>query len=654
MKKRFLFILMITNALASGFSQTSSWTVNNTSSWIEAVNGIRSGGSNKEYTITVTGNVSVPAGNESTFGSVTGMTVTLGGTGSLAPSANGSLLCIGAGQTVIARDIKLHGRANNNAPVVIVERGGAFRMEGNASVTGNTANTNGGGVNVNGGTFIMVDNASVSGNTVIGEDRSGGGVYVNDRGTFTMQNNASVTNNNNATRFSIGLYGGGGGVYVSGTFSMRDNASVSGNTAPNCSGGGVYVTGSFTMQDSAAVTGNQNRGVYVGGGTFTMQGGSISNNTDSSSSDYNAFSSGGGVYIEGGNFIMQNGTITGNTASAVSAGRYSRDGTKALSYGGGVCLGKGSFTMRGGTITGNTANAANPGGDANSYGGGVYVGTFGYDTGNQTFIMEGGTISGNTSTSGGSGVLSYGSGGGVYAAPDHRGTVTMQGSASVSANTADGNGGGIFVANGRTFLMKDQASVSGNTAGLSGGGVYVERNGAFNMQGGASISGNTAPYGGGGVYNAGNLTKTGGIIHGDDAEPGLRNNALNRIGHAVYESGNGSWRNATAGLTMNSNSYGFLLNDGDVVIFPSDFTGTWKRINYDNNLTLTVNTIKSSSSDRLWILQSVTGNVYTFKRSDAANTLTITVRFDGDNLIISGDSGSGQDNWNGTWWLLWR
>jgi len=37
------------------------------------------------------------------------------------------------------------------------------------------------------------------------------------------------------------------------------------------------------------------------------------------------------------------------------------------------------------------------------------------------------------------------------------------------------------------------------------------------------------------------------------------------------------------------------------------------------------------------------------KRADAANTMTLTIRLEHGILEISGDSGSGENNWNGTW-----
>jgi len=198
-------------------------------------------------------------------------------------------------------------------------------------------------------------------------------------------------------------------------------------------------------------------------------------------------------------------------------------------------------------------------------------------------------------------------------------------------------------------------TITGNSAD-NGGGVEI-LNSKFTMQGG-TISNNTAVYYGGGVYvsRGGTITKSGGTIYGDDAEQNLKNTVISRLGQAVYNTDNGAWRNASAGSTMNADSYGFWLNDGDVTMLSSSFTtpgfiSTWKRSNFNNTLSVTSNTIKSSSSNNLWVLQRISGNSYTFKRSDAANTMTLTIRLDGNNLVISGDSGSGRDNWNGTWYL---
>jgi len=395
------------------------WTVNNASSWIEAVNGIRSGGENKVHSITVSGNFTIPMSDSNTFGSVAKIAVIMGGSGTISPSSNGSVLQIGNEQTVIVKDLTLQGRDNNNRSVVVVERGGIFRMEGNASVKDNKG---GGGVSVydsgtfvmqdnttvsgntfggvlNSGTFIMRDKASVSGNTAGAYDNGGG---VLSRGTFTMRDSASVMDNTGGSMFSHGggvcvaggtftmldntsvssntTGGNGGGVcVVGGTFIMQGNASVSGNTA-NYGGGVDTSDGTFIMLDNTLVSGNNasdGGGVYnnLGIGTFTMQdSASVSNNT--------ARGDGGGV---SGSLIMEGGTISGNTArdgGGVKGSLTMKGGTisgnTSRRYGGGVCVEWGTFNMQDGVISGNTAN---------EQGGGVYLGV--------TLTKTGGTIYGN-------------------------------------------------------------------------------------------------------------------------------------------------------------------------------------------------------------------------------------------------------------------
>ena len=455
MKKALIFTVMLVSVLVLSFSQQTEWKVNNLTTWIEAVNGIRSGGNDKEHIINITGNISVPMSSENTFGSLTGIKVTLEGKGTISISSNGALLRIGYMQIVIVKDLTLKGRDANNSSVV--EIGGTFRMEGKAMITGNSN----GGVYLYGGAFIMQDNTSVSGNTT---KRVGGGVYVGG-GTFTMQNNASVSRNTSSFIGANWENFGGGGVYVGrGTFTMQDKASVSGNTAVN---------------------------------------------------------------------------------------------------GGGVC---------------------------------VYSGTF-----------------------------------------------TMQDSAFVSGNTAN-DGGGVYVYSG-TFIMRDNASVSGNTA-QNGGGVSNYR--IFTMRDNTSVSGNTARKSGGGVYNGGAFTKTGGTIYGYDTAGDLKNNA--QKGCAVYNKENGNWRNISAGLTMNSDGYGFWLNDEKVIEFPSDFTGTWKRDNFNNTLSITANTVKSNSQNFTWNISDISGDSHKLIANNTAKTaLTLTIKLVNGNIVISGDSGSGQDNWNGTW-----
>ena len=689
MKKGLFSTVMLVSVLALGYSQDGSWNVTNVATWIEAVNGIRSGGNNKEYAITVTGNISVPSSPENTFGSVTGVTITIQGNGTLSPSANGSLLYIGSGQTIIAKDLTLRGRNANNTSAIFIENGGTLRMEGRAIVTGNVntaSDAHGGGVYVaKGGTLTMQDNTTISGNISANTSlyinssvshSGGGGVYVNE-GNFTMQGSASVSGNSsngtaggvhvnngkftmrgNATvsdnivnpsvnrSWNVGVLGyaaSGGGVYVrGGAFTMQDNALVSGNNLngrkdsdDNAYGGGVYIDVSnetFTMQGSASVTGNTSNGgggksfgggVFVGSSTFTMQGNaSVSNNTAKSSGN-RANSYGGGVYIyERGSFSMRDSTsVSGNTADGDGGG-------VSVFYGN---FNRRAFSMEGGTISGNTANGK---------GGGVFLRKDGGD-GPDIFTMQGNaSVTGNTASS---------DGGGVYASIGGPITLIMQGNASVSNNTSNRNGGGVAHSGGGwneegTLTMRENAIISGNTANYGGGVIFY--NGRINMEGG-TISGNIAKNSGGGVYlNGGNFTKTSGNLYGYDAPLNLANRGTSA--NAIYDEKGGRWRNITAGSTMNSDTYGFWLNDEVEFKFPSEFIGTWKRANFNNTLTFTEKNITISSNSYRYELLGISGDSYSMKRS-SANPFTLAFKLTSGNLVISGDSGNGQDNWNGTW-----
>jgi TolB-like protein len=273
----------VTVAVPGGISAIN---VSGVANWNTAINTIRNGGNNQTYIISVIGNVSVPAPprNENLFGSVTGITVTIQGNGTLSPSVSGCLLSIAAGQTVVVRDVTLRGRSDNDSSMVNIKSGGIFRMEGRASVTGNKY----GGVVIEGGTFIM-QGGTISGNTSpIWLSSGGGGGVLMERGTFTMHD-GTISGNTH----SNGGHGGGG-VYVSGgTFTMQ-GGTISGNTSNNRGGG-----------------------VFVGGGTFNMQGGIITNGN-------NASRNGGGVYVSSGTFTKTGGTISGNDAAL--GGRNSSQG----------------------------------------------------------------------------------------------------------------------------------------------------------------------------------------------------------------------------------------------------------------------------------------------------------------------------------------
>jgi uncharacterized protein YjdB len=375
------------NKTASCIVTVISWDVYDEASWNEVTNRIKIGGNNKVYTVIATGNFSIPGVTANTFGSVTGINITIIGDKeiSLAAGSTGSLLRIGENQTVIVRDLDLKGHNANDASLVyIIGANSSFIMQGSAMVSGNTNSgddiwvaspSHGGGVYVgSGGTFTMQGNAMVSGNTDTSSYSSpGGGVYV-DSGTFTMQGSATVFGNTTTSLSSTS----GGGVYLGsgGTFTMQGNATVSGNIASINdtavaagssvrSGGGVAIfSGTFTMQGSAAVSGNTVTGTLYGYGVFIGRSG-IGTMLDNATVSGNT---GNGVGVWGTFTMQNNATVSDHAAKGVEV-----DGSSI----GGMDV-KGTFTMQdNATVSGNLGDGVElSGSDA-------------------VFTMKGGTISGN-------------------------------------------------------------------------------------------------------------------------------------------------------------------------------------------------------------------------------------------------------------------
>ena len=512
--------------------------------------------SNVDYTVEVSANESI-APHTLSYSGRSNIGVTLIGVGAnriISLSSNGAMFTVSSGVTlVLDNNIILNGHSSNTNSLVRVNYGGTLIMNVGSTITGNTYSSNGatygGGVYVDGGTFIM-SGGEISSNTSVFASASrpgsssdpssyGGGVYVGGNGTFTMNGTAKISGNTSTTSMSYYSSSYGGGVYVdSGTFTME----------------GGEITDNTTSSDFSSYGG----GVYVGSnGIFTMSGTTkISDNTATSVYYTGSFSCGGGVYVDNGTFTMTDGKITGNTAGDSP--------NSDISYGGGVYVSSGTFTMEGGEITGNNTTAG-----SGSYGGGVYVSS-------GSFTMESGKISGNTTTA--SSGASGGRGGGVYVGS---GTFTMTGG-EITVNTSsthitrgNGQGGGVHVAGNGIFTMEG-GTVSGNTA-LSGGGVYVER-GTFTMTGG-TFSGNTAvsassitaSSNGGGVYVTGNGTfaMTGGEISGNTAKSSSSGNSY---GGGVYVGSGTFTMSGTAIISGNTASGNGSSSGSGVYVGSGTFT----------------------------------------------------------------------------------
>ena len=302
-------------------------------------------------------------------------------------------------------------------------------------------------------------------------------ISVSSGTTFTLTDCRGGGKITHASKNDKGVYVGGG------TFDMY-GGSITGNTSPN--GGGVFMGGSGTFNlYGGSISNNTSKiggGVFVNGGTFNLYGGSISGNNVSGS----GYGQGGGAYVNRGTFNLYGGSISGNRATengggvfVTNVGEFNMSGGSITDknysekYGGGVGMEGGKFNMTGGSISNNKAPLN---GGVYVYGGGVFN------------MSDKASISGNEATNS----AGYNSrGGGVRV---ENGTFNMSGG-SITGNEG-GDGAGVYAGDGGTFHMSGTASISGNNA-QCGGGVYVV--GTFHMEGG-SITGNKATGSGGGVY----------------------------------------------------------------------------------------------------------------------------------------------------------
>ena len=359
--------------------------------------------------------------------------------------------------------------------------GGAIGSQGTVTITGSTLTgnsaTNGGAVYVSGsGTKFTMHSGAISGNTVqsAGQKTSGGGVFVSLGTTFTMKGGTISDNTATTKGTSVGSKAMGGGVCVSGSgskFIMEGNS-------PKITDNEVKKAGSGT--DLLTIGG----GVCVcDGAIFEMKAGSIENNKALEGDKQYFGHTGGGVCVgdsvdggtSGATFTMKGGTISDNEAG----------------YGGGVAVtSNSSFKMSGddSKISGNKASYEDPSHKKQGSGGGVFVL-------HGILDMTGGVINGNEA----------GYGGGIHgnARGSNNGEIIVSGNSTISNNIAD-SGGGITSEYKLSIKEHDSKTptIKENKANSICGGIYLRYDNILSFTGG-TVTGNTvsAPSGlGKGMY----------------------------------------------------------------------------------------------------------------------------------------------------------
>ena len=223
-------------------------------------------------------------------------------------------------------EVELRGMKITNVPGPISRgiRTGAVLTLVDVSVTGNTANHNGAGIE-NFGTLTLID-SSVTDNVCGSQFTAGDGGGIYNRGGPDIV--ASVTLRGSTVSGNTAFRGGGIASFVGGSTVTLEDSIVSGNTASF--GGGIKIADVATMTLKAGSRVMNNTALVAGGididlATVTLEDGSVvSGNTAS-------FGYGGGIANEASINTLA-GTLTLKAGSRVTNNR-------AATRGGGIANG---------------------------------------------------------------------------------------------------------------------------------------------------------------------------------------------------------------------------------------------------------------------------------------------------------------------------
>jgi len=381
-----------------------------------------------------------------------------------------------------------------------------------ASVTGNDAVTNGGGIHASGAVGTTVGNgASVGTNTA----NLGGGLYIEDAGTLRV---SGIVAGNTATLGGGGMYlsgaflsatataritgnegGTGGGIAALDSVIGLEGTLVSRNTATADEGGGIFLNGTIAALTAVNARIAGNRATSNGGGIF-LKGAAAADLVDTAVTGnrggYAATGpgiggNGAGIAVIGSSTLTLRGTslvATNRTTRGSGAGISARNSTVTIrkgvtirgnrqeqsGSGGGIAIANGTLTVSGPvTIAGNSTPSGN--------GGGIYA-EYSSMTLNRVVVAD------NAAASAGGGVSTYDGG-------------TTIGASTIRGNTSGSDGGGIAVAGANGILNLTGSLIAANTAGFGGGGVSVLDALAFVQD--SEVRGNTAAFSGGGIEASG-------------------------------------------------------------------------------------------------------------------------------------------------------
>ena len=347
------------------------------------------------------------------------------------------------GSFTLLRGVIKNGKAKpdfgNNGVVLTIGAGAKFVMAGGTIQDSTVDNALGGAVTV--------------ANGATGELRDG----TIQNTTLTNQYSGSVMVRNADFTMTGGTITGGDASSISSSGGLMLYARDPKGETTTATMNGGYITNNKAV-DGAGVhvyAGNPNFDDSKSKADFTFNGGSITNNV--------ASESGGGIYVTwNGNVVMNNGIIKNNTAGIAGGGVATYDQFV------GVVKGQKVPYSRVGAPWNNWPNIYRAG-----------------------FTMNGGSIEQNKATSNGTNKLGdKGVGAGVYIASAN---VTLN-AGEIINNTANDQGGAVYVASVPYVLHINNALIKDNTATVIGGGAWFCPTGVaeFHSKNGVAFFNNTA------------------------------------------------------------------------------------------------------------------------------------------------------------------
>lgn len=486
--------------------------------------------------------------------------------------------------------------------------GGGIESRANTTITSSTITGN--------RAMETETGAGTNGNGIVNHGRGGGFNFVGAN-SVNSENEARVfiLDNTLVTYNATMYYGGGGQMQNKAKVVLQNNTKINNNTCVLKGAAGLHVTGGgfFYMNNTCEISNNVALG-GVGGAIHSsyecslhLDGGTINNNT--------VYGRGGGVHVNTGGDIVLNGTnITNNKAydgyNLVACEIEKRadnqwywstpvsDGTneKSLGYGGGVLVNSGSCTMNGGELSGNHAQ---------SLGGGIAMimaesGSYAHHVRLANFTLNAGSVTNNTTDGNGAGVylmeniLTYldDSEKSKYTylveSGDWTPKIILNGG-SITNNRAGVNGGGAYQEQQTQFIVNagKTVAISGNTAVESGGAVYIAK-GSFIVNGTANITANKATNSEGGAIYLGKGTNANPSLFTVGANGSLNLGGVNSIdGNSAGANGGGIYCGGTFTVNGNTNiKYNYAVNGGAVYVDGASLT-TKGKANIENNFAST-------------------------------------------------------------------